>query len=155
MPTSSTQDIHFVAHRAAFVGVWYCVVPVSFYLTRAGSWSVEGIAQWLLFCALAYGLLYGLTAAAAMLAPFFGSDMVMAGGRALRQLCREKGVLFESKPVLLRILWAIVETVARRLQQYVESLNRIRNEWQVVAATPAPGSTVPFLLFRRAPLRIP
>lgn len=154
---------HEVAQRTAGRCVWYFLMPLAFallYVTHADFWSLVVLGRWLAFCAVAYGAIYGGTYALSVVAPFFGTNTVEAGGRAMEASTEQSFpwrvvAALLSRPARLRPLLPARRTIADVLNRRRRSLLPALRSRLALNAIPTLKTAAPFRLFPFAPLRLP
>lgn len=161
--TAFSRFHHQVAQRTADRCVWYFLMPLAFallFVTRADFWSLPVLARWLAFCAIAYVAIYGGVYALSLVAPFFGSNTVEAGGRAMdastdQAFSWRVVVALVARPLRVRPLLPACLTIADALKLWLRSLLPALRVRLALAAIPSLKTTAPFRLFPFAPLRLP
>lgn len=159
----SREFHHAVARRTAGRCVWYCLMPLAFallYASHADFWSLPVLGRWLAFCAVVYGAVYGAVFVLSVIAPFFGSNTLEAGGRAM-DAGAEQTVLWRmvrvlvNRPVRIRPLIPASYTAADMFRQRLRSTLPALRSRLLLSAIPTLKTAAPFRLFPFAPLRLP
>ncbi len=152
---------HQVAQRTAGYCAWYFLIPLTLlFVTDADFWSLPMLARWLTFCAVACVAVYGGVYVLSLVAPFFGSNTVEAGGRAMH-VSTDLAFLWRAattpvtRPVRIRPLLPASLTIADVLNLWLRSLLPALRARLVRAAIPTLKTAAPFRLFPFAPLRLP
>ena len=152
-----------MAQRTAGRCIWYYLMPLAFallFVTHADFWSLPVLARWLAFCAAAYVAIYGGVYALSVVAPFFGSNTVEAGGRAM-DASTEQAFLWRmvmtrvTRPVRVRPLLPARLTIADVLNLWLRSILPAQRARLALSAIPSLKTPAPFRLFPFAPLRLP
>ncbi len=154
---------HEVAQRTAGRCVWYFLMPLAFallFVTRADFWSLPVLTRWLAFCVAGYVAIYGGVYALSVVAPFFGSNTVEAGSRAMDASADQAFswrvvVALVARPLRIRPLRPACLTVADALRLWLRSVLPALRARLALAAIPSLKTTAPFRLFPFAPLRLP
>jgi len=149
---------HLVAQRTAGYCVWYFLMPLT--LLSATRADFRSLAVFMTFCAVAYVAVYGGVYVLSVVAPFFGSNTMEAGGRAMdvgadNAFHWRVAMAPVIQPVRVRPLLPACLTIADVLDRWLRSLlpalwARLRR-----SAVPALKTAAPFRLFPFAPLRLP
>lgn len=152
-----------MAQRTAGRCVWYFLMPLAFallFVTHANFWSFPVLARWLAFCAAAYVTIYGGVYALSVVAPFFGSNTVEAGGRAMDASTEQAFswrvvVALVARPLRVRPLLPACLTITEMLNLWLRSILPAQGARLALSAIPSLKTTAPFRLFPFAPLRLP
>jgi hypothetical protein len=154
---------HEVAQRTANHCVGTFLMPLAFallFVTHTDFWSLPVLARWLGFCAAAYVAIYGGVYALSVVAPFFGSNTVEAGSRAMAA-STEQTFLWRvvlalvARPARVRPLFLARLTIADVLNLWLRSVLAALRARLARSAIPSLKTTAPFRLFPFAPLLLP
>lgn len=162
-PVLSTGFHHRVAQRTASWCVWYVLMPLAFgllFVTRADFWSPSMLAQWVFFCGVAYVAIYGGVYLLSVVAPFLGSDVVEAGGRAVDVSAGQRAVWRVVLALVARSLSHIALrplrlTAADLFRQWLRGVRPVLRVRLARTAIPSLKTAAPFRLFPFAPLCLP
>jgi hypothetical protein len=143
--------------------VWYLLIPLAFallFVAPADFWSPFAFARWVVFCGAAYVAIYGGVYLLSVGAPFLGSDVVEAGGRAVdvstgQQFVWRVVVALVARPVCNTALRPLRLTMVDVLFQWLRGVLRALREQLVRTTIPSLKTAAPFRLFPFAPLRLP